>query len=138
MQLRVPGSSVLSFIIDSMVDIGGKYDAYRDRSDFVDDVEPDLVAAAVDQLGAGHIEYLGLNDPVASLQAADAPGGGYVLERLLGSGSNWVAYPASLPIDDLRAAFLAFLAGDVNAGLSWPEAPVKTEQPKRGWFKRKA
>jgi hypothetical protein len=100
----------------------------------VADVRPDDVVVALGHLVAGDYEFVALEGEIAWLQTADVPGG-YVLERSFG-GPEPEAQPSPLSADQVQAAFLAFLAGDVNCGLPWPEpAPVEPKK-KRGFFRR--
>ena len=132
MQLRLPdgGGGFLSALFDtSSTNISqGASNAVTDA------VQPDQVSAAIDALGAGHVEFVGLDDDVASIQAADMPGG-YVLQRSL-DGGDWVDQPGPLTLEQLRAAFLSVLGGDVDGGLAWAVAEENPKQ-KKGWFRRK-
>jgi hypothetical protein len=79
------------------------------------------------------VECIGLVDTDCEIHAIDVPGG-FVIERRL--DEDFIAYPETLSLDELRAAFLAFLEGDVDCGLTWPESEPKPEKHKRGWFRR--
>lgn len=137
MELRLPGSGTLRDLIggaawDLLTDPGDYVSTQRDTARRYDGVSPGEVAEAINLLGSGSLEYVGLIGDVAEIQAADVPGG-YVIERSL--GDEFVAHSRTLDVDELRAAFLAFLDGDVDAGLGdWPEAPPQPERKKRRLF----
>lgn len=138
MELRLPGSGTLGELLrgavtDIISDTGSYVSTWRDTDRKYDGATPDDVAQAIAFLGEGSLEYVGLADTDAEIQAADVPGG-FVLERLL--DEEFVPHPDTLSLDQLRAAFLAFLDGDVDCGLSWPEPPPKPEKKKRGLFRR--
>lgn len=138
MELRLPGSGTLGefvkgAIIDHITDVGDNISQTRDTDRKFHGATPEDVVHAVDLLAERSVEYIGLVDVEAEIQAIDVPGG-FSIERSL--GEEFVAYPATLSHEELRAAFLAFHAGDVDCGLTWPEPPPKPERTKRGWFRR--
>lgn len=105
----------------------------RDDADHLANVQPHEVVEALGSMFRGNIEYVGLNDEVAWIQTAPE-GHGYVFERS-GPDGGLVQFPSLLTAEQIQAAFLAFLAGDIDAGLSWPVAPAAAPKKKR-WFGR--
>jgi hypothetical protein len=107
----------------------------RDTADHYDNVSDEDVVHVLQMMAGGELEYVGLNDDIAWIQTADA-GQGYVFERNL-DGDTLEQFPYALTIDQVTAAFLAFLHGDLNCGLVWPVGtPVVETKPKRRWFGR--
>lgn len=139
MELRLPGSGTLgelikNAVLDNMTSPGDNITVDRYRSRHYDGVSAEEVSAVIDLLGDGSLEYVGLIDTESEVQAAEVPGG-FVFERRL--GDEFVPHRDTLTLDQLRAAFLAFHAGDLDAGLTWPEAPPPPEPKKRrGLFRR--
>jgi hypothetical protein len=134
MQLRLPGRPDF---IDKFLerDHDHHWNGLPDFSALMDDVDVELVELAIEQIGAGQIEYVGLNGDGVSIQAGQFPDG-LVLERSF-NDRNWVQHPGPFDAAALRVAFVAFHGGDVDAGLTWPEAPEVEEKPRRGLFRRK-
>ena len=125
MQLRVPhGGEVAAGGGSAYMSDGGEV--------IIPDATPDQVNGALTLLFDGAIEYVGLHDGGTWIQTADVPGG-YVVERSL-DGGEVVGQPDPLSVTGVTAAFQTFLAGRVDAGLTWaePEPP----RPKKGWFRR--
>lgn len=138
MELRLPGSGtldefIIGAIIDHVTDVGDNISQTRDTDRKFAGASAEDVIHAVGLLAERQVEYIGLIDQGVQIQAIDVPGG-FSIERSL--GDEFVAHPATLSHDELRAAFLAFHAGDIDCGLTWPEPPPKPERTKRGWFRR--
>ena len=105
----------------------------RDDADHLANVRPNELVDALGSMFRGELEYVGLNDDIAWIQSAQE-GDGFVLERS-GPDGGLVQYPQLLSAEQVQAAFLAFLSGNLDAGLQWPAAPPAPPKKKR-WFSR--
>jgi hypothetical protein len=137
MELRLPGSGTLGEFLGGAIVAGltpgdGAHRQHgSDRSYY--SVTPKDVVSAIDLVASRSIEYVGLVDGDVEIQAGDVPGG-FEFSRIL--GGEFMGYPTTLSLDETRAAFLAFLDGDVDCGLRWPEPSSAPERKKRGLFRR--
>jgi hypothetical protein len=126
MELRVPSGGAGDGLAD------GAHQLADDDATIIPDATPEQVNQMLTLLFDGSIEYVGLQDDTAWIQTAEAPGG-YVVERKL-AGSAIVAHPDPLTAPWIASVFQTFLAGNVDGGLTWAEAPP--EPKKKGWFRR--
>ena len=134
MELRLPGSGTLGEFVRGAIVGGLTPDTYiGDTGQTFYAVTPDDVLTAIDLVASRQMEFVGLAEGDIEIQAVDVPGG-FFLQRLL--TDEFVSYPGTLALDELRAAFLAFLGGDIDCGLTWAEPPPAPERTRRGLFRR--
>jgi hypothetical protein len=91
-------------------------------------VTPQDVADAIDLVAVRAMEFVGLADDGVEIQATGVAGAS-TIQRYL--SDEFIPHPITLRLDELRAAFLGFLDGDIDGGLARPEQAAKPEK-KRG------
>jgi hypothetical protein len=127
-QLRIPSDA--GFLSAFGADLSDLATGPGDAA--VDDVTAERLDQAIDAMAAGHLEYVGLHDGAAFLQAAGEGAGPYLLELHPGDGSPYVRVPQGITLESVRYALQASLARDPD----WPRAftwqPAELAPPPSG------